>query len=200
MKTILRIIALVCCTTAFASCQETRTVKVTVVEEDGKTPVAGAEVGVYYLAYDTSKDKEVAGTTNENGVFVARGDAPLRMEVGIRKNDYYRTFSGRLSRRKDHDLTFVLRRIKNPIPMYAKRIDIIPPESEKWCGYDLKEGDWVTPHGRGKTSDFLMKTHVLRNNDEFEDFHYEFAIRFPNQHDGFAVVPRHENSVFKSPK
>jgi len=192
-------IAAAFCLTLLASCQEVHKVKVAVVEEDGKTPVAGANVEVRYLGYGSRKEESVFGETDGKGVFASQGAAKLAIGIFIDKPGYYKTKSDRLSRKKDHDLTFVLRRIRNPIPMYAKRLDLIPPEPEKWIGYDVEAGDWVAPYGKGQTSDFEMKTHSLRDNDEFEDFHHEFQIRFPNKHDGFVTAERHQDSVFQSP-
>ncbi len=55
---------------------------------------------------------------------------------------------------------FRLRRILNPIPMYAKRVEFygekkVPVEG-KPLGYDLMKGDWVAPFGTGSESDFIF--------------------------------------------
>ena len=134
----------------------TRTVRVTVTGEDG-TPIKDAEVGVYFLGYDLDKDKEVAGLTNDLGVFSATDKAVLRMETSIGKDGYYKTHSGRLSRTQDHDVTFVLRERRNPIPLFAKREVLFFPANKEWLGYDFEIGDWTAPHGEGKTIDLWFK-------------------------------------------
>ena len=140
----------------FASCQEMRTVKVTVTEEDG-TPLEGVNTIVTFLGYKGDQTERVKGLTDRQGVFSAQGRPVLRMSVRMEKEGYYRTDSGRFSRKQDHDVTFVLRKIKNPIPLYAKRIHLQFPKNKEWIGYDLKEGDWVAPHGKGAVSDMLLR-------------------------------------------
>ena len=46
-----------------------------------------------------------------------------------------------------------LRKIKKPIPLYAKNLQIDFPARDVWLGYDLEAGDWVPPHGQGKRED-----------------------------------------------
>jgi hypothetical protein len=185
MKTIFHAIALGFCTMLCASCQESRTVKITVVEEDVKTPVVGAEVRVFFLAYDPSKDRKVAGPTDENGVFVAKGHAPLRMTALIDKPGYYQTKSGRLSRKKDHDLTFVLRRIRNPIALYARKYRGKVPGIGHEYGFDFETGDWVAPHGQGKTADLLFRVDTIEDGNKLAG---RIRIQFAGEGEGWIRI------------
>ena len=123
-----------------------RTVRVTVTEEDG-APIKDADVWVAYLGYQKTTQKQ--GQSNAQGVFSATGSTPLRMGVRIAKDGYYETHSGRLSRTQDHDVSFMLRKKINPIPLYAKRGNIYFPANREWLGYDFESGDWTPPHGQG---------------------------------------------------
>ena len=53
---------------------------------------------------------------------------------------------------------FVLRRMKNPIPMYSYGTihGLRFPARSGRFGMDLKTGDWVKPHGAGETADFFV--------------------------------------------
>ena len=52
--------------------------------------------------------------------------------------------------------TVVLKEVRNPIPMRAKRVDSPVPVRGEPAGYDLEVGDWVVPFGQGKTPDMLI--------------------------------------------
>ena len=166
----------------------TRTVRVTVTGEDG-TPVKDADVGVYFLGYDLDKDKEVAGFTNDLGVFSAKDKAILRMETSIAKDGYYKTHSGRLSRTQDHDVTFVLREKRNPIPLYAKREVLFFPANKEWLGYDFEIGDWTAPHGEGKTIDLWFKcdTEKVPHERRYKEGKGSLEIKF-KEDEGLLLV------------
>ena len=155
--------------------------------EDG-TPIKDADVGVYFLGYDLDKDKEVAGFTNDLGVFSATNKAVLRMETSIAKDGYYKTHSGRLSRTQDHDVTFVLREKRKPIPLYAKREVLFFPANKEWLGYDFEIGDWTAPHGEGKTIDLWLKCDTEKvNSGRYRDAKGSLEIKF-REDEGLLLV------------
>jgi hypothetical protein len=164
----------------------TRTVRVTVTGEDG-TPIKDADVGIYFLGYDLNKDKEVAGFTNDLGVFSATDKAVLRMETSIAKDGYYKTHSGRLRRTQDHDVTFVLREKRNPIPLHAKKYRGKLPGLSKKFGFDFQAGDWVAPHGEGQTVDALFKATIIRDKNS-NKISGEIEITFDNEGEGISIV------------
>jgi hypothetical protein len=49
-----------------------------------------------------------------------------------------------------------LKRIKHPIPMYARKVETKIPALGKPCGYDLVKSDWVAPYGKGEKVDFVF--------------------------------------------
>ena len=185
MKTITQILLLCLLIATGASCQEARTVKVQVTEESG-TPIEDAHVSVWYMGFRPGESKEVAGNTNKKGVFLAKGVPLLRMEAFISKEGYYKSESGRLSRKKDHAITLVLRRIKNPIPLYAKRYRGKLPGLNNKYGFDLRKGDWVAPFGKGKQIDLFFAANIVR--DRESKLAGKITISFPDEKEGAAKV------------
>ncbi|MGB0992949.1 MAG: hypothetical protein ACPG32_10835 [Akkermansiaceae bacterium] len=179
-----------------ASCQEVRTVKITVTEEDG-APIEGANTIVTFLGYRGEDTVRKKGLTNAQGISKTRGATSGRMSTKIEKEGYYASRSGRLSRNKDHDLTYVLRKIKKPIPMYVRKFRGRIPMAGKACGFDFEVGDWVAPHGLGKRIDMLIK-----GNKEVKtrnDWKGEVTLSFPNKHDGIQKDDKwFDYSEFKS--
>ena len=168
------------------SCQEACIVKVTVTEEDG-TPVEGASATVIFLGYGNDGKKEKTGLTDVQGKFEASGTTSGRMHVRVEKDGYYATNSGRLSRNEDHDVTYVLRKLMNPVPLYAKKALLNFPVNKKWLGYDFKAADWVAPHGKGKKTMCLLQMDVkAASGDEHIQ---ELKIKFPNEADGVIKIP-----------
>jgi hypothetical protein len=82
--------------------------------------------------------------------------------------------------------TLVLKKIGQPIPMYARNARIEIPEVGKSIGFDLIEGDWVAPYGKGKQGDFIFQAErrwVSRN-----DFDSAIKLKFSNPNDGLVPV------------
>jgi hypothetical protein len=144
--------------------------------------------------------------------------------VGEEKNGYYDTehltikFTsvafGRLQPwGKQYDVT--LRRIVNPIAMYARRIGNPKekiPELGKPFGFDLMKSDWVAPFGKGEVADFIFN---LESCDaKVPPGYYEqyprairrknkvLTVNFSNPDDGiqsFISAPL-QGSAFRSPR
>jgi hypothetical protein len=183
MKTITKLLlSLLLVTTA--SCQEVRTVKVTVTEEDG-TPIKDATATVIFLGYGNDGKKEKAGLTDAKGKFEASGTTSGRMHVRVEKKGYYETNSGRLSRKEDHDVTYVLRKIKKPIPLYARKVRLDFPVNKEWLGFDFLIGDWVEPHGKGISKDALFRCDTIKTGER--DASGSVEIKFGKEEGLFIV-------------
>ena len=97
-------------------------------------------------------------------------------------------------------IAVVLNRIRNPTPMYAKKITSRLPQLDRPFSYDLEVGDWLEPHGKGKTADFIFVAHIRQSGEH--DFDYELNLRFSNPGDGiqrFDPGAGHAGSVLRSP-
>ncbi|NQX02548.1 carboxypeptidase regulatory-like domain-containing protein [bacterium] len=155
-----------------AYCQETRTVKVTVTEENG-TPIESVNTTVTFLGYSGETTQRRIGVTNLNGFFQASGEPELRISVRLERDGYYSSESGRLSRTQDHEVKFILRKVVKPLPLHAREVTIGFPVNREWIGYDFQVGDWVKPYGSGKIKDALFRcdtenTGERRGSGEFE--------------------------------
>ena len=98
-------------------------------------------------------------------------------------------------------LHYVLKKKRNPIPLYAKICGfrgIFVPEFNKTLGYDFQKGDWVQPYGKGVHNDIYF--HTVKKIEDQNNFDNSLYISFPNEKDGillFEDTPR-EGSIFAS--
>jgi hypothetical protein len=173
-------------------------VALTTVDDDG-LPVTNAQVWVSYgipPSAQQSKDwNKVEGLTDNNGFFIAehQDTGSYSLGIHIRKEGYYPT---------DHvydlganynpevwnpNLKMVLKRIGQPIAMYAKKEETKIPEQNKPVGFDLMVGDWVAPYGSGKTADVSFMVH--RKISSPQEFDADLELTFPNTSDGIFVLP-----------
>ena len=160
------------------------------VDEEGKS-VVGMPVSITF--YAGAKNK---GVTDTNGLFALEGDAASGESwYGTRKENYYES-RGRYQFSLPIDgrwqpwnpvITSVVRRIVNPIPMYAKHVETKIPRTNEWFGYDLLKADWVQPVGIGLVSDLVFKVDGTwkdsRNYDE------TLVLEFSRTNDG--TIPVH---------
>ncbi len=138
-------------------------VKVRVVDESGAS-VAGAKSSIYFV--NARNDVRRDGLTDKNGLSSASGSGTNSFGFIITKEGHYQARVEGLSKDRDHDVKVVLPRIINPIPLFAMRIntahrrpgeEMTFPVYDQWVGFDLEVADWVAPHGKGKTADFLLR-------------------------------------------
>src|SRR5439155_9127370 len=94
----------------------------------------------------------------------------------------------------------MLRRIINPIPMYARRLQTEMPISGQPAGFDLTESDWVEPYGKGKASDFVFA--LRRRFTSRRDYESVVTVTFSNPGNGLHVVeaPDDYGSELKLPR
>lgn len=155
MKSLIYI--LICCSVVqSASCQESRTVNLKAIGEDGE-PIEDVSATVTYMGYTSDSIKLVKGETDEFGDFKARGVPELRIYVRLEKEGYYPTESNNLSKNKDHEVTYVLREVKNPIELYARKVVMHFPKDKQWIAFDFEFGDWIAPYGIGENSDVYFR-------------------------------------------
>jgi hypothetical protein len=94
----------------------------------------------------------------------------------------------------------LLKQVLNPIPMYARTVWSGPPVFNEPVGYDLTIGDWVAPHGKGKSADMFFTGKLDKKSDE--DYDYELVVSFPNPGEGiqrFEAAYVGQSSGFRSP-
>ena len=158
-----------------------------VVDETGK-PIEGAKASVGY--YSKSQPKSIDGLTDTNGIFRASHHAYSGiLGFTAEKSGFYTTREPSYELGFTYDYakwnptqTIVLKRIGKPIPMYAKHLEGGPPIFNDPVGFDLMLGDWVTPNGKGQTTDIIFTGEL--NQKTKNDFDYKLTISFPMRGDG----------------
>jgi hypothetical protein len=189
MKTLLNIILLaasICYASAQIDPGHQWTVKLEVVDDAGQ-PVTGAKACVNYLS------DQFAGVTDTNGIYTASHvDQSIQLAFHVEKPGYYSYLSQYLlgfnydAAKWNPTVKVVLNRIINPIPMYARSVQIEVPAVDKPFGFDLIQSDWVTPYGIGIKSDVFFEIH--RRWTSRNDFDVTLDVTFPNSRDGLIPV------------
>ncbi len=103
----------------------------------------------------------------------------------------------------------VLKKIGNPIAMYAKRVNRVKiPVLGEAIGFDLMRGDWVAPYGKGEVVDIFFRLDsapsriVSTQYGDIRLFDDRLTVSFPNEGDGIQCVPvppRGGGSVLRLP-
>ena len=162
--------------------------RVEVVDEDGK-PVENAQVIVSYVSAGPAD--RVKGKTNKKGVFISQGDAPsMRIELEITKDGYYKSrfqhkYGNALPKDTEGTYKLILRKINNPVPMFAKAVDVLLPSLKQEYGFDFEVGDLVEPHGRGVHSDVYFW--IDKSVRSVFDYEISLKVRFPEEMNGILV-------------
>jgi hypothetical protein len=166
-----------------------------VVTNDFDKPLSDAEAGAFfphiYGAGSAAKGESVKGRTNHDGVAVLKGAFAGTVGGGVEAVGYYRTqfeevdFPNMFQRGEDLQAkrNVVLKKIIKPVPLYARQLRHIKiPDFNAPFGFDLEVGDWVAPHGKGKTADMIFQINGTYKSYREHDLTLE--ISFPNEGDG----------------
>ena len=185
-----------------------------VVTEDGK-PIEGANIAIGFEVPKENgrgvKSAILKAVTDAHGLITVSNKTLGYIGYEAAKEGYYKS-DGKYSfgsnkngywQPRNPELTVVLRKIENPIPMYARNAHAFPitvPELRKSVGFDLIEFDWVSPYGKGKRADFLFKLTSTYNSEV--DFDTKLELTFPNKFDGIQLIKedRTVGSALKLPR
>lgn len=181
-----------------------------VVDSKGN-PVAEAQVGVGFYNQNMSGDGGgVSGKTDSSGLFTAIGKPTVDMHYQIYKEGYYNIEGSYVFYRasdpnpvKDGRWqpwnptnTVVLKEKRNPVPMFAKNIDVPILVWAVPIGFDLEKGDWIAPYGNGIHPDIFF-TYSADIKDIWTGT-YVFTIACSNKLDGFFRTEKDTWSQFAS--
>lgn len=180
------------------------------VVDDQEMPVPNAEIGVSTFLrwepgqgfgediYDTEANHSDLNGEASFSFKSKTGKIGIGVDAG---NGYYRSnwphykfdkvVAGRWTP-ENPTLPYVLKRKRDPIPLYAKTYVInhtTIPVKNKDCGYDLEKGDWVVPHGGGATSDIVFHLEVRRDNGVYDN-DCTLKVSFSNKGDGLISSPK----------
>jgi len=185
------------------------------VVDEKNIPVDNANVHIGFRVYTkggwASTAKSVAGQTNKKGLFDGWALANNFVAFTINKGGYYESTGDfkfketSLGRWEpwNPEIIVVLRKIENPVPMYArdtKMSKLRIPASNKAIGFDLMEFDWISPYGKGKHADFYFK--LTGNYVSKNEYDMQLVLSFQGKYDGIQVIEedRSSGSVFKLPR
>ena len=184
---------------AFKACAQDST-KITVLDEAGNAIKEAKVRFIYARARDLDvKEKQ----TNQRGFTEDSDVINFHLALRVNKEGYYESSYSRsnngthLEKNQDHDVTVNLRKIIEPIPLYAKNWRLISPVLDKEVGYDFKVGDWVKPFGKGEKNDIFFKVNYSSRSSV--DYDYKLEVSFPNEVDGIQEFRGDVNSKLKSP-
>lgn len=186
---------------------------IAVFDENNK-PVEGAYTGITFET-NTSQGPKFStgdGLTDSVGKFTASGNCNGHIAYGAKKEGYYDSyniydFKGKNSfgwEPWNPELKIVLRKIENPVQMYArdtKRSKIEIPIVNQDVGFDLVKFDWVVPYGIGSNADFIFNLQRLPVVSR-KNYDATLTITFSNKWDGIQAVREdlQYGSKFKLPR
>ena len=160
------------------------------VVDELNSPIPNISVSMYPIRLH----KVYSSKTNENGICKIKGATDFMGSIWLEKKNYYTSTYGfefekvnRFLMRWEpypSKLTVVLRKKKNPIPMYAKKVENLKiPVLDKPVGYDLEKGDWVKPYGKGIISDFIFNP-IKMKLKSWNYYDCKMLIYFNNEQNG----------------
>jgi len=162
------------------------------VQDDTAQPISGAEVHIGYM-----QTNQIVGFTDSNGVFVASHvDKALALGFIVKKEGYYSDYlrynlfmpgqfdDAKVAANRNATQTLVLRKIGNPVAMYAKRQEMKFPSENAPIGFDLSAGDWVGPYATGFHADIFFAVH--RKIVSEREYDATLTVTFPNKGDGIV--------------
>jgi hypothetical protein len=192
-----------------AAALPTAKITVKVVDELGN-PVPGVKMGMGFMSPKERGEGggvnlgRLTGITDSDGHFTGEGNTQPRVGFGANKKGYYGSsgkfkdftgVSGFIGFRKykpwNPTVELVLKRVVDPIPMYAvvrgksRSLGdlLIFPVLGELVGFDLTANDWVVPHGLGTHHDFLFKVDAKRAITH-RDYDITLTLKFSNLGDG----------------
>lgn len=155
------------------------------------------------------------GYTDTNGLCAVSGQCHGSASFKAAKEGYYRSIFPKVLFREssltrwepwNQQFEITLRKIENPIPMYAKTPHgMFMPALNIPVGYDLEKGDWLPPYGKGETSDFVIHASCEFGEalpSKTQAYDATVTITFSNDGDGVVdyVETHQEESVFHLPR
>lgn len=183
------------------------------VDDDLGCSVTNADVRVFMGMNFRPKGYWLNGVTDANGAFLVEGKTcGDEIEMYVSKGGYYSTvrklcFATMGAERKvvdgkwqpfDNEERMMLRRVRNPLDKKLSGEFAYTRHLNTWIGFDLEVGDYVAPHGVGRTVDFEVRIDWDGKwIPEYEGM--GVSIRFDGLYSGYYSVPICAESSFKGP-
>lgn len=139
-------------------------------------------------------ETSVFGYTDKDGRVTAAAPTTGLVGFSVTKTGYYLTTGQHDFSKSEHGrwqpwnptVEAVLKRIVNPVPLFAKNLQTQIPVYDKPVSFDLMEGDWLAPYGKGIAGDFVFT--VSRQGPSWNDHEAKLRLAFSNEGDGIQAV------------
>ncbi len=143
----------------------------------------------------------VLGETDRKGLWSVAGVTLNNPAISIQKEGYYAScirytlsekdkMTGRWKPYDRDEETICLRKIVNPIPMYAWNMSLMkyPVRTNEWVGLDMQRAEWMPPYGNGQTED--VRFHVWRSTNGYDRAHPAevLTVRFIGDKNGVCGI------------
>ena len=141
------------------------------VKDDKGFPVEGANVEAYFNA--NPRGVSVRARTSGDGSIEVEGKSNYDVRFTVDKEGYYTTsvpyyFHEHATSQEDaiqsgrwmplnQSLAVTLKKVRNPVPMYARSIYGLTIPCDQPVGFDLEIGDLVAPNGKGAVPDLVFR-------------------------------------------
>ncbi len=181
-------------------------ITVRVVDTTG-IPVAGAKVFGGFWS-NNPDDRAVAGASDENGEITFEHLCTGDFNFSVTKDGYYRTTLRYWFFKTGFDcakngrwlpwnptLEVVLKEKRNPTAMYMKYVDTRVPIQDTPVGFDLETGDWITPYGKGRSSNMQV---TYKHTMETGVWRINCTVAFTNLTDGAYQFQQDVYSLLRS--
>jgi hypothetical protein len=169
------------------------TIGVTILDE--KKPLAGVTVrGGFEQFYGSRPAASVEILSDTNGYASISEDTSGDISLTVKKEGYYKHYeSMKLLKMVNFgpfstNRVLCLKRVNDPVPMYVKKEKRLLPKTDEFFGYDFEIGDWVAPHGSGKTVDVLFNPY-FSSTDRY-NYTVKLEINFTGEYNGIQSMPR----------
>lgn len=188
---------------------DTAKITIHIIDEAGN-PVEGAKVGIGFGENSERHEIPVDGFTDADGKFIASESCNGYIGFNVTKGGYYESVGNYTFKEKgmlrwepwNPKVSIVLRKIENPVPLYARDTNKSPieiPLVGKDIGFDLVAFDWVSPYGKGIHADFIFL--LTRRFVAWNDQDSTLILKFNNRFDGIQQVNNNfPDSVYSLPR
>lgn len=182
------------------------------VVDDQGNPVENARVQAAFVLNENENEDDKIQMTGKDGVATLQGKSVGEIVFTISAKQYYDTngtlnfvdFSRKTELIKDGRwqpygavYSYILKPIRNPIPLIAARLYKEVPQTEVPIGYDFLACDFVSPHGKGTTSDMELSFEEVIGKNLWQ-WKSTLTINFKNPNDGAYIQDRDSYSYFRS--
>ncbi len=189
-------------------------VTVRVIDENNR-PMANADVQITFDQptykpgrWGSSEVLTRSGKTDTEGLFFADERSGNYVNSLAKSPGYYSAHGKPIEFWKSVDgkwepwnlmVELLLKKITNPIPMYARRLQMEIPVLDQPVTFDLVESDWMAPYGKGKIADLVFILH--RRFASRRDYESVVSLTFSNPGDGLRSIetPAQYGSELKLP-